>query len=115
MKLEEESGGTDPFPQTLLNQRGPAWNASNTPKYTGSDRGSQCPTRPMSRPLTYHGVGSCGSRRKERAYEAVLLRRARLCLWPGHADLADEHRADASEPGRETSRQPQSDQQMGGR
>src|SRR5437868_9435017 len=32
---------------------------------------------------------------KERAYEAVLLRGARLWLWSGHADLAHGHWADA--------------------
>jgi hypothetical protein len=47
VKSEEASGDTGPFPQTFLNQRGPAWSASNIGKYTGRTRAGQCPTRPI--------------------------------------------------------------------
>jgi len=43
MTSEEKSGVTSPCPQTFLNQRGPAWSASNIHKYTGKARGSHRP------------------------------------------------------------------------
>src|SRR5438105_6127536 len=56
MKSEEKSGVTSPFPQTFLNQRGPAWSASNIHKYSGGGWGNHRPSARISRPIAVHGV-----------------------------------------------------------
>src|SRR5947209_614577 len=71
MKSEEKSGVTSPFPQTLLNQRGPAWSASNIHKYTGKAWGNHRPSASISRTITLHSVA-----RVARAERRRLVKRA---------------------------------------
>src|SRR5256714_3215397 len=71
MKSEEKSGVTSPFPQTLLNQRGPAWSASNIHKYTGKAWGNHRPSASISRTITLHSVA-----RVTRAERRRLVKRA---------------------------------------
>src|SRR5947209_4246419 len=79
MKSEEKSGVTSPFPQTLLNQRGPAWSASNIHKYTGKAWGNHRPSASISRTITLHSVA-----RVARAERRRLVKRA----WYREQDYA---------------------------
>src|SRR5437879_12079149 len=106
MKSKGESGVSSHSPDPH-NQSGPAWSASYRYEYTGNIEGRQRSSDGMSLPITSHSwLDACGSRRKEHAYEAILLWGARLCLWSDHAGTTDLPWADAGGHGRHPGRLP---------
>src|SRR2546423_14732066 len=73
-----------PFPRppqpawTRLERHTVPRTASNSYEYTWNTRGSQSPADGMSLPITSHSwFRSCGSSRRKRTHEAILLRGAR--------------------------------------